>query len=135
MIGSRKGILSLPIKLTVSFLILSLMVPSVMAAVESIQEDIGEAELEAAAEELGAHISRVHSKTPSYRAVLELLVPEGAHLEVGGDEGYVIRMFDERGQVGRVLMDVPVAGDTLTIYGSVILELSNGPDGVGVREL
>lgn len=134
MIKSKKGVLSLPIKLTVSFLIISLMVPPMMTLVDNIQDEIDTEEISFVAEDLKDAVSRTYGKSPSYRTHVELEIPSGCHLEVGGSEGMVIRMFVDDEHVGNVAMNVRILSESV-LYGAVLLELSNGDGGVVVREL
>lgn len=137
MIPDRRGIISLPIKLTVSFLIIALMVPAMMSAVDTISEDIDARKLLDAAEILGDRIDKVGSEGPGYRTTLILEIPDSGYLEVGGSEGRVVRAISEGHQVGRVLLSSPVTGDTLYLEGYVILSIGNDPDSgcVAVEEL
>jgi hypothetical protein len=133
MIGSRKGVISLPIKLTVSFLIISLMVPPLMIAVDSIRSDIDSNEMTEAAEELADRISKVNGRGISYKTHVEISIPKDGYLVIGGDEAKVIRIYVDGRLVGRTLMAVPVAGAEKVLHGDVLLELSNDPGGLAVR--
>lgn len=132
MIRSRKGVIGLPIKLAVSFMILALMVPPIMSAAGSIQQEIGEKGPISAAEELSERIEKVSMKSLGYRTHMELEIPGDSYLAIGGQEGHVIRVFVGGGQVSRVLLDTPVIGDELFLYGNCLLEIGNTPDGQGV---
>lgn len=116
----------------VSFLILSLMVPTVMALVGTVQEGMELSELTEAAERLGDSIDRVGSRGHGYSAHEEISIPGTGYLEVGGEEGYVIRIFQGESQAGRVLLRHPVYGPDTVLFGDAILEMSNDPDGRGV---
>ena len=132
MIPDRKGILALPIKLTVSFLIIALMVPATMSAVDTISEDIDARKLLDAAEILGDRIDKVGSEGPGYRTTFILEIPDSGYLEIGGAEGRVVRAMSDGHQVGRVLLSSQVTGDILYLEGYVILSIHNDPDGEGV---
>ena len=121
----------------VSFLIISMMVPTVMALVGTVQDGMELSELTEAAERLGDSIDRVGSRGQGYSAHVDISIPNTGYLEVGGDEGYVIRIFQGDSQAGRVLLRHPVCGADAVLFGDVILEMSNDPDGNGVvvREL
>lgn len=135
MISSRKGIISLPIKLMISFLILSLMVPPMMSAVDSIQETVEEDRAVESAEELSEAVLKVSFRTAGYKIHKELDVPGDTYLAIGGTEGHAIRVYKDGIQVARVLMDVPIKGDESFIAGGCILELTSVPGGVEVREI
>jgi len=132
MIQSRKGIISLPIKLTVSFMIIALMVPGIMNTVDIINEDVETRQLVAAADILGDQIDRVGSKGPGYKVSLMLDIPDHGYLEIGGAEGTAIRAMSEGHQVGRVFVSSPVTGSTMSLGGAVFLSIHNDPEGNGV---
>lgn len=132
---TRKGIISLPIKLTVSFLIISLMVPPMVMAVENIQQDIDRREMSSAAEHLADWIDRTGTKGSGYLTHMDLSIPSGGYLMIGGNEGYVIRIFVGDNQVDRVILDSPVLGNDTVLYGDVILEMKGFDYGVEVREI
>ena len=135
MIKSRKGIISLPIRLMLSFVIISLMVPPVMSMVGSIQEDMEAQELSLIAEDLRKEVDRVGSRNPGFVSVMELYVPSGGHLSIGGDKGTIIRLFVDDGQVGRVIADHPIVTEETLLYGDVLLEIRCVEGGVEVREI
>jgi hypothetical protein len=132
--GSRKGIISLPIRLMLSFVIISLMVPPVMGLVDSIHEDMGAQELSSIAEGLRVQIDKVGSKSPGFRSIYEMDIPSGSHLEIG-EEGLTIVLFIEDRKVGTVICNHTVVGDRTVLYGDTLLELVSTGDGVAVREL
>ena len=135
MIRSRKGVVGLPIKLAVSFLILALMVPPIMSSIDTIRDDVEEGGLKAAAEELGDLIDLVGSKGTGYEMSHKLDLPDGVCLTVGGTEGHLIRASLNDDIVTRVLLDRPVCSDEINLCGTVIIELSSDQNGVNVREL
>ena len=137
MISSRKGVIGLPIKLTVSFLIIALMVPPMLATVDDIRRGMDDSELMDIAEDLADRLSKVSTRGIGYRTHADLLIPDHGYLVLGGDDPTGIRVFHERGLVGRVMLSVPVSGDEIVLSGSILLELGNSEDGesVTVKEL
>lgn len=132
MIASRKGIISMPVKLTVSFLIIALMVPPVVATVDDLKEDAKIQELSVIAEDLKDSISKTYSRGPDYTLWKSMEVPNGCRLELGGEAGRTIREFIGDRQVGSVVMSYPVSGEPVSIYGGVYLKLGNSDEGVTV---
>ncbi len=131
---SRKGVLGMPIKLTGSFLIIALMVPPVMAMVDDIREDMAVQQMSSAGEKLREALTKVYSKNPSYTIHMEMSVPDGGRMDVGGDEPTIIRLFLDGERSGIIILGAPVK-DALSIYGDVILEVRNDGDGLAVKEL
>ena len=132
---SCKGIISLPIRLMLSFLIISLMVPPVMGLVDSIQEDMGAQEMSSLAEGLRSEVDKVGSKSPGFRSIYDMDIPAGCHMEIGDDEGLVILLFIDDRKVGSVITSYRMVCDHTVLYGSILLELTCSDDGVIVREL
>ena len=135
MIRSKKGVIGLPIKLTVSFLVLALMVPPIMLSVESIRDDMASNHIIADAEELGDLIDMVSKKGSGYRMHHELSIEEGGYLTIGGADGYIIRASFGDDTVSKILLDRPVCSEELTLFGTVVIELSSDPEGVSVRKI
>lgn len=135
MIHSKKGVVGLPIKLAVSFLILALMVPPIMSSIDTIRDDAAEGNLKAVAEELGDLIDLVGGKGTRYKMNHKMDLPDGVCLTVGGTEGHLVRASLNGDIVTRVLLDRPVCSDEIALCGTVIIEISSDQNGVNVREL
>ena len=135
MIQCRKGIISMPIKLIVSFLIISLMVPPIVSMAEDIRDEIDDTSIMDSAGILKDRISKVHSKGSEFRMQTDLEIPKNGHLEIGGEEGMVIRVYKDDDHIGNVILDCCIVCDDTVLYGDVILRISNCPGGVEVREL
>ncbi len=135
MIHSKKGVVGLPIKLAVSFLILALMVPPIMSSIDTIRDNTEDGNLKAVAEELGDLIDLVGGKGTGYRMNHKMDLPDGVSLTVGGTEGHLVRASLNDDIVNRVLVDRPVCSDEITLCGTVIIEISSDQNGVIVREL
>lgn len=135
MIRSRSGVISLPIKLTVSFMILALMVPPIMSSVGNIQDSMENDRLTSCGEELAGMLDSLGSKGPEYRTWRQFEVPDGGCLTVGGDDGHIIRVLKEGEIIDTVLLKRPVIGAETVLSGSFILEMSNGTDGISVRSI
>ncbi len=135
MIRSRSGVISLPIKLTVSFMILALMVPPIVSSVDNIQDSMENDKLTSCGAELASVLDGLGSKGPEYKTWRQFEVPDGGCLIVGGDDGHIVRVLKEGELIDAVLLKRPVIGDETALSGSFILEMSNGTDGISVREI
>ena len=135
MIRSRKGVVALPIKLAVSFMILALMVPPIMASIDDIHDGMDHSRLRASAEELGDLIELVGSKSNGYKICHQLDILEGDCLTVGGTEGHLLRGSSGDDLVCKILLNRPVCSDKISLYGTVIIELASDTEGVIVREI
>ncbi|MBO4357340.1 MAG: hypothetical protein J5813_04135 [Candidatus Methanomethylophilaceae archaeon] len=132
---SRKGVISMPIKLMVSFLILSLMVPTLMVTVENIQDDIDNRSVFQVGEELRSQLSKVNSKGPNFILQVELDIPSDSHIVLGGDDGRIISLYNHDEHIGNIYTEFKVIGEEQILYGNVILRISNSEDGIVVKEL
>ena len=135
MIPSREGVIGLPIRLTVSFMILAIMVPPILESVGNIQDGIEAERMSDCGNELAGMLKDVGSKGPGYRTWGQLDIPDGGGLAIGGADGHIIRVIANGERTGSILLPRPVAGDETVLSGSVLLELSNDADGVRVRTL
>jgi len=137
MIPCRKGVISMPIKLTVSFMIIALMVPPMFSMVEGIRDDIVREELSEVVRDLSDQIDKAGRKGSGYSMHMDLSIPGDSYLVLGLDDGLSVRMYIGGEQVGRMLLNTPVVCGETVLYGDVILELSADPEGGGVvvREL
>jgi len=133
MIRSREGVIGLPLKLTVSFMILALMVPPIMSSVGDIQDGMDEERMVSCARDLADRLEAVGSKGPGYRTWHQIDIPDGGGLSLGGEEGYIIRILMNGEQVDRLLLARPVIGEETLLTESVMVEISNAAEGVSVR--
>ncbi|MGN0098877.1 MAG: hypothetical protein ACI38Y_06100 [Candidatus Methanomethylophilaceae archaeon] len=134
--------MSLPLKLAISFMIIGLMLPTVISMTDNTREDVREMEVHSVAEELSDAMTDCYYGGIGDGRTMTLSVPAGYSLEVGGEGSlaYTIRISHDGEIVDRVYLDspgFPVIGDTMTISGTMRLELSaavsDGILGVEVR--
>lgn len=111
----RDGVMDLPVKLAVCFLILGLMVPVLMQSVDDADEEISMDAIRMEASDLKKALVRAYySGGTVIRADMHL--DPGHSLVIGGDGGdrYAIRMLIDGIEVGREYLDRPV----LAVIGS-----------------
>lgn len=135
MISSKKGVIGLPIKLTISFMILALMVPPILSSVENIQENMEHERSSECADELANALNSLGTKGPGYRIWHQFDIPDNISLAVGGDDGHIIRILYDGETIDTLLLNRPVIGTETVLSGPVILEMSITSDGVSVREI
>ncbi len=111
------------------------MVPPMISSIETINEDIDSRELNDAADKLKSQISKVYNKGGHFKTQFELAIPKDSHLEIGGDDSTVIRIYKGDRHIGNSILDCKVAVEETILYGDVILQISNGNEGVVVIEL
>lgn len=122
MISDRRGIIDMPIKLAVCFLILGLMVPVVMDAVEDADDEMSLYDLRREASSLEDAIQRAYS-TGSV-VTHETDIPFGQSLEVGGEGGdsYTIRLCVD----GETVESVFISNPTVKVIGGITVLTGRG---------
>lgn len=143
MIRDRRGVIDMPVKLAVCFLILGLMVPVVMEATEDADREMSLYDLRVRASDLEDAIHRAYSDGSV--VTLEVDIPYGQWLEVGGEgvDGHLMRLVADGREVEARFIDDPtvaVLGPEVVISGNctVVIDGRAGQDdvpGVGVSVL
>ena len=136
--SDTRGIVGLPVKLAVCFLVLGLMVPLVTDIVRDADEEMSLHELREEAMDLRDSVQRAYFQ----QAVVthELRIPSGQSLVVGGGDGYgyLIRLCVDGRQVENLTLGSSVVlGEETVLSGHMVLELcgcvdENGDYGVVV---
>ena len=121
--------MSLPLKLAISFLIIGLMLPSVITMTQNTQEDAQEMVVRSVAGQLSDAMTDCYYDGLGSGWTVNLTVPSGYSLEVGGDgaQAYIIRIVHGGEVVDRIYLDspgFPVIGDITRISGTVRVEIS-----------
>ena len=124
----------MPIKLTISFLIIVLMVPTVMSSVDNIHRTIDDTTMTDAGYELRSVLSKVNGRGPNFVMQTEFNIPDGGYLVIGEGSGRSISVYWEDRHVKDILLDFRIQS-RMVLEGDVLLRLSNGEDGVVVKEL
>ena len=121
--------MSLPLKLAISFLIIGLMMPSVITMTQNTQEDAQEMVVRSVAGQLSDAMTDCYYDGLGSGRTVNLTVPSGYSLEVGGDgtQAYIIRIVHGGEVVDRIYLDspgFPVIGDITRISGTMRVEIS-----------
>lgn len=133
--GSREGVISMPVKLMVSFLIIALMVPVITTTVENVQNGMEDKGMMDVAEQLSSSMSKVSSRNGGFILQVELDVPDNGHLVIGEGSGRTISVYRNDERISDIVTDFAVEGGPKVLYGNMLLQISNGVNGVVVREL
>lgn len=132
---SREGVISMPVKLMVSFLIIALMVPVITTTVENVQNGMEDKGMMDVAEQLRSSMSKVSSRNGGFILQVELDVPDNGHLVIGEGSGRTISVYRNDERISDIVTDFAVEGGPKVLYGNMLLQISNGENGVVVREL
>ncbi len=135
MIADRSGVLSIPVKLMVCFLVIGLMTPILMDCVKTADEEIAVSGIRSEAIGLKDGITDAYYKGGT-TVFVDVSLEPGHALIVGGDgiDGYAIRLAIDGEVVDRLYLESPsvrVLGGELTIEGDAVVKaaLCRGEDG------
>ena len=137
--SGRDGVMDLPVKLAVCFLILGLMVPVLMQSVDYADDEISSDTIRMEASDLKKALVKAYYSGGTIIRV-DMHLDPGHALAVGGDggDGYSIRMIIDGREIGREYLDRPVfavIGSESVISGDMTIGVvaTGGPDaGVSV---
>ena len=125
MISDRRGIIGMPVKLAVCILVLGLMVPLVLDAVEDAEDEMSSYGILQEAESLRDAIQRAYFQDCT--VTHEMNLPSGRSISVRGSDGkgYVLRLLVDGEQVGTVsLGTAQTLGDGIVISGTSTVDES-----------
>lgn len=139
MIHDSRGVIDMPVKLAVCFLILGLMVPVVMEATEDADREMSLYDLRARASDLEDAIHRAYSDGSV--VTLGMDIPYGQCLEVGGEgvDSHLMRLIADGREVETRFIDDPtvaVIGPEVVLSGNCTVVIDGRTDrdeGPGVR--
>ena len=133
--ADRRGVIDIPVKLAVCFLILGLVVPVVIEAADDADMEVSMYSLRSQAFELEDAIHRAYSDGSVVSCRFE--IPRGQSLDVGGEgvNGYLLRLCVDGTVVESRFIDNPtvaVVGPEVTITGGATVVINGTPDREGV---
>ena len=116
-------IIGLPVKLAVCLLVIGLMTPVVMDAMEDAETETSLLNLRTEAMVLADAIGDVYYGGVGSSVSLSLSIPPGQSIEVGGDgaDAYMLRLLDDGENADVVYLDrpaVPVLNDAVSLSGA-----------------
>ena len=125
----RGGIMSLPVKLMITMLIIALSVPMLTNALENNQEDMATAEMAQEAETFRNAATLAHYSGNGCSRTVEIDLPAGCEMYVGGEgsDAYSIRMIYNGVLVSTEYFESPVLriGQEMTFTGHMTLKLTS----------
>lgn len=130
----------MPVRLAVAVLVIATMTPLLLGLVGAAEDSMSSREAGSEARTLHEGMARAYYGGAGTVVTVELSIPLGQSLRVGGEGGdaYVIRVMDGAEVVDRVYMERPsvrVLGDVLDIAGNarVTIETVSEEGVYGVR--
>lgn len=141
MIRNRKGVIGLPIRLAVTFLILSLFVPAAMTMMDDLDEQTKISATKNEAETVCDHIKRAYYAGNGSRSTMDVNVIGSMCLAIGGEgsDAYTVRILSDDTEKEKIYLQRPsvrIIGEPIFVTGNVTLSFSctekNGIYGVEV---
>ena len=131
----ERGIMSLPLKLMITMVIIALSVPMLTDALDHNQEDVAAAEMTQEADKFKNAACLAHFSGNGCSRTVDISLPAGCEMCVGGEGGnaYSIRMVYNGNLVSTEYFESPVLriNQEMTFTGHMTLKLtSNGGDKV-----
>ncbi len=132
----RKGVIGMPVRLAMTFLVLALAVPVLMDSVEDYRAVTEASGLMVQAEAVSDTAEKTFYAGEGGAFTAEISVGHGNRLVIGGQgaDAYTIRMFCGNEDVGRLVMDRPavrIAGGGIAVSGEMTLLFECVDDGAG----
>lgn len=125
----RRGVMSLPIRLMVVMIVVSVSLPILMNALDDSQESMAGAEMEKESEKFKNAAVLAHYSGNGCSRTVELELPSGCEMSVGGEGGdaYSIRMFYNGDLVSVDYFDKPTLkiDEELSFSGHLKLKLTS----------
>ena len=134
----RKGIMSLPVKLAVVMMVITITIPILSNALENSQEDMMGAEMQQEVDRLKNTASLAHYSGNGSSRTVEIEVPAGCEISIGGEGGnaYSIRSYYKGDLISTDHFESPVLKitDETRMTGRMMLKLTSVETG-GVSEI
>lgn len=125
----RGGIMSLPVKLMITMVIIALSVPMLTAALDSSQEDMAGTEMAQEVQKFKNAANLAHFSGNGCSRTVEINLPAGCELSVGGEgsDAYSIRTVYNGNLVSTEYFESPVLKicNVMTFTGHMILKLTS----------
>ena len=125
----RRGVMSLPIRLMITMMIIAISVPVLSDAMENNQENMAGAEMNHESEKFMNAANLAHFSGNGCSRTVEINLPAGCEMCVGGEgsDAYSIRMVYNGKIVSTNYFESPVLKitDEMTFTGRITLKLTN----------
>jgi hypothetical protein len=141
MIKDKKGIIGLPMRLAIAFLILSISIPAVYGMASDIEDKDHLMSATKEAEKVSETITKAYYAGIGGKYTIDVNVTSECHLIIGGEgtQSYTIGIFLDDIEKGRIYLERPsvyIFGEGLDVYGDATIFIecvqSNGIYGIEV---
>ena len=136
---NRKGSMDLPIKLMVAVILVSLSVPVIIQGLDASETGMDKVQMENESSKIANSITNVYYSLTGSERTVEIEVPQGCHIVLGGDgnDSFGIHMYRNDSPLGTYWLEKPIIGfDGITsISGKTTIVISIENSEVKVRTI
>jgi len=107
---NRKGMIGMPVRLAVTFLILAITVPLLMGLTDDLREDVEASDLAVQANIVSETAEKAYYAGIGSAFTANISVDHNSRLIIGGEgsDAYAIRMIYGDKETGKIIMDRPL---------------------------
>ncbi len=132
---NRKGMIGMPVRLAITFLILAITVPLLMGVVDDLRDDVGASDLAVQADIVTKTAEKAYYAGIGSTFTANVSIDHNGQLIIGGDgsDAYSVRMIYSNKETGKVIMDRPLVkiSNEISVSGVNVLMFICVPDGDG----
>lgn len=135
---NRKAVTDLPIKLLIISVILSVSLPIIADSLDSSRSGMDMTQMESESQRIAGAAASVYYSSEGSGRYLDLEIPEGCILVLGGkgEESFAIHMYRGSEEIGKYWMEKPMIPfkETIRLEGCVYVCISADGTGITVTE-
>ncbi len=131
----RKGVIGMPIRLAIAFLILAITVPLLMGVADDLRDDVEASDLGVQADIVSKTAVKAYYAGIGSTFTANVSIDHNSRLIIGGEgsNAYTVRMIYGDKEMGRVIMDRPLVkiSEEISVSGVNVLMFVCVRDGDG----
>jgi hypothetical protein len=132
---NRKGMIGMPVRLAITFLILAITVPLLMGVTDDLREDVEASDLAVQANIVSETAAKAYYAGIGSTFTTNVSIDHNNRLIIGGDgsDAYTIRTICGEKETGRIVMDRPLVkiSTEISVSGVNVLMFKCVRDGSG----
>ncbi len=122
---NRRGVIGMPIRLAVAFLILAITVPLLMGVADDLRDDVEASDLAVQADIVSKTAEKAYYAGIGSTFTADVSIDHNGRLIIGGDgpDAYTVRMIYGDKEMGRIVMDRPLVkiSEEISVSGVNVL--------------
>ena len=132
---NREGMIGMPVRLSVTFLILAITVPLLMGLTDDFREDVEASDLAVQADIISETAEKAYYAGIGSAFTANISIDHNSRLIIGGEgsDAYAIRMICGDKETGKIIMDRPLVkiSNEISVSGVNVLMFTCVQDGNG----